>query len=57
MKTDFYLEIRIIARRVLAEQEAGRPVDSTRLEWATAVLRGERPVPIQRVSMPRSEAA
>lgn len=42
-RTDFQTEIIAIAQRILHERDTGRSVDSLRLQWAEAILRGNAP--------------
>jgi hypothetical protein len=44
-----------IARRIHAEKAAGRSVDPSRLEWADAIVKGNRP-PEPRPQMLRAVA-
>lgn len=49
--------VRDIARRVFAEERAGRPVDGERLAWAAGVLDQRRPAASIAVEKPEVEAA
>ena len=49
--------VRDIARRVFAEEQAGRPVDPQRLSWAAGVIDQRRDVALPAVTLRTQEAA